>query len=79
MCSSRRNSFVGNEETDPKDEKGALLEASKAILQRCESRNDQTKTNGLLQGIKTGIGMVVEQRRLSTAMWGENEGGNRSR
>ena len=59
---------------------GALLEASKQILQRCESRNDQTKTNkGLLLGIKTGIGLAVQQRRSSTYLDPESEVGGGSR
>ena len=61
---------------------GALLEASKQILQRCESRNDQTKPNkGLLLGIKTGIGMAVQQsqRRSSTYLDPESEVGGGSR
>ena len=59
-----------------KDETGALLEASNTILERCKSRNSESTTkSGMSEKVKAGIGMVVNQRRLSTFL-GEEEGKN---
>ena len=74
----RRNSFVENE---PKDETGTLLEASNAILERCVSRNGERKKKkkGMLQGIKAGIGMAVEARRLSAYWEADDKSASNSR